>query len=283
MLRALLVAIGCALLVAGVGWLVGGPTVLGLPAAVVLALGALLVQWLAFVPAWLARTERFYDLTGSLTFLGLVGAALALGGPHGPRGWILAGLVALWALRLGAFLALRIHRAGGDARFDSIKGRAGRFLVAWTLQGVWVFVTVLPVVIVLLATPGPGLGWADAVGLGLWALGFLIEVVADRQKSAARAEHPDRWIDTGLWRWSRHPNYFGEILLWVGIAISAATTFEGARWIGLLSPVFVALLITRVSGIPPTESRADDKWGGEPGYEAYKERTPVLIPRPPSR
>ena len=114
-------------------------------------------------------------------------------------------------------------------------------------------------------------------------VGFTFEVIADRQKSRFKQAHPDRFIDTGLWAWSRHPNYFGEILLWFGIATIAATTLQGWQWVTLVSPLFVTLLLTKVSGIPMLEKRADERWGTREDYQAYKSSTPVLFPRPPTR
>jgi steroid 5-alpha reductase family enzyme len=120
------------------------------------------------------------------------------------------------------------------------------------------------------------------VGFLIWVFGFAIEVTADTQKSRFRADpkNKGRFIQTGLWAWSRHPNYFGEIVLWIGVAIIALPVLRGWQWVTLISPVFVALLITRISGVPMLEKRADERWGGQEEYEAYRERTPVLIPRP---
>jgi len=191
---------------------------------------------------------------------------------------LVAAAVILWALRLGSFLFLRIRKDGKDGRFDEIKQSPARFLVAWSLQGMWVFLTALSALIVLTASTPDGLMWTDALGFGMWALGFAVEVVADRQKSAfrARPESAGRWIDEGLWSRSRHPNYFGEILLWTGILVVGAGSFEGWQWLGVLSPLFVTLLLTRVSGIPMVEGRADARWGDDPAYQAYKQETPVL-------
>ena len=120
-------------------------------------------------------------------------------------------------------------------------------------------------------------------GIAIWSVGFVIEVVADRQKSNFKADpsNEGEFIDTGLWAWSRHPNYFGEITLWLGMAVLAVPVLSGWQWVTLVSPLFVTLLLTRVSGIPMLEKRADDRWGSDPDYRRYKEQTPVLIPRPP--
>jgi steroid 5-alpha reductase family enzyme len=119
------------------------------------------------------------------------------------------------------------------------------------------------------------------LGFLVWAFGFAFEVVADSQKSCFNADpaNKGKFIQTGLWSRSRHPNYFGEIVLWVGIAIIAIPVLQGWQWIAMISPLFVTLLLTRVSGVPLLEKKADKKWGGQEGYETYKKNTPVLIPR----
>lgn len=285
MTRAALVALSCAALAVGVGWLAGGPPVLGVPALAACAALSMLIQWVAFIPAYLRRTESFYDLTGTFTALVLVAVPLAAGAaerPYSIRPMMATTLVAIWALRLGMFLAERIRRAGKDGRFDVIKHDPGRFLIAWSLQGLWVFFTTLAALILIgEPTYARRLFVSDGVGWAMWGLGFGIEVVADRQK---RAFHEDpanqgRWIDVGLWSRSRHPNYFGEILLWTGIFVSGLGVYRGAQWVAALSPLFVAALLTRGSGVPLLEARADAKWGQDPAYIAYKARTPTLIPR----
>lgn len=272
-------ALSCAL-----AWLVddSGKVLLGLPLLVALALWAYSVQWLAFVPAYWRQTEHFYDLTGSLTYASVALLALWAGEAH-DRALLLALLVGIWCARLGSFLFRRVRRDGKDGRFDDIKPDWSRFLVAWTLQGLWVFMTLLAALIAMTHAIAVEIdAWAIA-GAGVWLCGFVIEVVADAQKSTFKANpaNQGRFINTGLWAWSRHPNYFGEILLWWGICMIAVPCFTGWQWLGLLSPLFVAWLITGVSGVPMLEERADKKWAGEPAYEQYKANTPVLMLRPP--
>jgi steroid 5-alpha reductase family enzyme len=254
-----------------------------LPAFAVVAAIAFAVQWLAFVPAYLSQSERYYDLTGSLTYLSVTAVALAVKGDG--RAALLAALIAVWALRLGSFLFLRIRDAGSDQRFDRIKPFFFRFLMTWTLQGLWVLVTAGAALAAMTSARVVPLGPLAAAGAILWLAGFTIEVIADRQKRAFRRDpaNRDRFIHHGLWAWSRHPNYFGEILLWCGIALIAAPALEGWQFATLISPVFVYLLLTRVSGVPLLERQALQRWGDEPAYRAYRETTPVLFPRPPRR
>ena len=262
----------------GLAWIIEGETL------VVLAVVAFAVQWVAFPVAYAMRTERFYDLTGSLTYMALLGLALLIADELSTRAVILALCVAIWALRLGVFLARRVHRAGRDRRFDKTKHSPGRFAVAWSLQGLWVFLTPLAVWLVIIR-PVDGLGIQDAVGLSVWVVGFGFELVADAQKSAFRrvAKNEGRFIQSGLWAWSRHPNYFGEIALWTGIFIAASSQLQGVEWLAVLSPVFVAILLVSGSGIPLLEADAEKRWGSDPEYQSYKEKTPVLFPWPPSR
>ena len=201
------------------------------------------------------RTERFFDLTGSLTFLAISVALVLLTPMPDARSWILAAMVILWAVRLGSFLALRVHKAGSDGRFDEIKGSPVRFLQVWVIQGAWVSITAAAAWIAIStdAAARAPIGWLTVVGIVVWLLGMTIEIVADAQKSAFRADpkNKDEFIRTGLWSRSRHPNYFGEIVIWVGVFLTAAPVLAGWQWVAILSPLFVILLLTRVSGIPP--------------------------------
>ena len=198
------------------------------------------------------------------------------------RSILLLALVVIWTARLGTFLFRRIRKAGKDARLDEIKPSFIRFLNTWTLQGLWVTFTLAAALAAITATTRRELGLFSLIGFLIWVLGFAIEVAADTQKSRFRANpgNKGKFIHTGLWARSRHPNYFGEIVLWIGVAVIALPVLRGWQWVTLISPVFVFLLLTRVSGVPMLEKRAEEKWGGQEDYEAYKERTPVLIPRP---
>ena len=247
----------------------------------VLAATALAIQWIAFVPAYLRKTETFFDLVGSATFGVVTILAFIMQPSIDGLSIVLLLLVGIWAARLGSFLVRRIHRAGTDARFDEIKVSWPRFLLAWTLQGVWVFVTVSPALVAITSGSRRGLDSFALIGLVVWVAGFTIEVVADSQKRRFRdnPENKDTFIQTGLWSRSRHPNYFGEIVLWTGITIIALPSLSGWGWLAALSPVFVTVLLTQMSGIPILERRADEKWGLQNDYQSYKKETPILIPR----
>lgn len=259
----------------------GGATVAGIP-LFALSVGLIfLIQWLVFIPAYLFQTEKYFDLTGSFTYISITLLAVLLSPVVDGRSLLLLALVVIWAARLGSFLFRRIHSAGKDGRFDDIKPSFIRFLMVWTLQGLWVTITLAAALVAITTTTRKELGLFALIGFLIWVIGFAIEVVADQQKTRFKANpgNKGKFIQSGLWSRSRHPNYFGEIMLWAGVAVIALPVLQGWQWIALISPVFVALLLTRVSGVPMLEKRADEKWGGQEDYEAYKERTPVLIPR----
>lgn len=262
----------------------GGAKVGGIPVFAVCVALAFLIQWLAFIPAYLLQTERFYDLTGSLTYITVTVVAIVLCSTPGPRSYLLLALVVMWAVRLGSYLFRRIRKAGTDTRFAAIKPSFVRFLNTWTLQGLWVSLTLAAALAAITTTVRKGLDVLALAGLLVWLAGFAIEATADYQKSRFRADPANRgaFIRTGLWAWSRHPNYFGEITLWIGVALIALPVLQGWQWMTLISPVFVFLLLTRVSGVPLLEKSADKRWGGQADYKAYKRRTPVLVPLPPA-
>lgn len=275
------------LLGAGIAWAgsSGGASVGGISVFALIVALAFLVQIIAFVPAFVTQSERFFDLTGSLTYITLTVVGAALAAPLDGRSALLVLLVLVWAARLGTFLFRRVRRSGKDRRFDKLKSSFVRFLNVWVIQGLWVTITAGAAWAAIATAQRVPMDALGIVGLLVWLLGFTIEVVADLQKSRFRAE-PDnkgRFISSGLWSWSRHPNYFGEIMLWLGVAMIAFPALQGWQRITLLSPVFVILLITRVSGVPLLEAQADDKWGGQEDYEKYKARTSVLLPLRPQK
>ena len=159
------------------------------------------------------------------------------------------------------------------------------FLMTWTLGGLWVLVTMAAGLAAMTSDTSIPLGPLAYLGITLWVAGMLIEVVADNQKTRFRKvpENRDRFITTGLWAWSRHPNYFGEITLWLGLSLVALPVLSGWQLATLISPIFVYVLLTKISGIPLLERMAKKKWGSDPEFIAYTESTPVLMLRRPSR
>jgi steroid 5-alpha reductase family enzyme len=259
----------------------GGTSVFGVP-LFALSVGLIfLIQWLVFIPSYLLQTEKYFDLTGSLTYISVITLALVFSIGADGRSILLWALVVIWAARLGTFLFRRIKKAGKDDRFDELKPSFIRFLNVWTIQGLWITFTMAAALVAITTSNRKELDLFALVGFLVWAFGFSIEVIADSQKSrfSANPDNQGKFIQTGFWSRSRHPNYFGEIVLWIGVAVIAIPVLQGWQWIALISPVFVTLLLTRVSGVPLLEKKADKKWGGQEDYESYKKRTPVLIPR----
>lgn len=276
------VAIGALVALAGSS---GSVEVGSLPVFAVCAALSYVINWIVFVPSNAAKTEAYFDLTGSITYVSITVAALVLSDGLDARAWVAAILVAVWAGRLGSFLFRRVRRDGRDGRFDTIKTNPLRFFMTWTLQGLWVLFTAACALAIITSADREELGWVGYVGIAIWVIGFTIEVVSDQQKSAFKRNRANDggFITTGLWAWSRHPNYFGEITLWIGMAVLALPILSGWRWVMLISPVFVIVLLTRISGIPLLEARGMKRWGEDPDYKAYVARTSVLVPLPPKR
>ena len=245
---------------------------------------AFVIQWIAYIPAFLFKTEKFYDLTGSLTYIGTILFALyASGSFQNLRfGSILVGLaIIIWAIRLGSFLFMRINKDKKDGRFDSIKTSFSQFFMTWTLQGMWVFICSSAALIAIANPSGVPINIVFILGLLMFVFGFAIEVIADNQKSAFRSisKNKDSFINEGLWARSRHPNYFGEITLWTGITVMGISTFEGMNYLAIFSPIFSYLLLVYVSGVRLLELRGKKKWGHLKDYQDYQKNTPKLIPR----
>jgi steroid 5-alpha reductase family enzyme len=252
---------------------------MGLPLFALCCCIAFIVQWFLFIPAYVFQTERYFDLAGSVTYISLVLVALYLYGAGDPRALIIGGLVIIWACRLGTFLFRRVSVDGEDRRFRSIKPDFLQYLMTWTIQGLWVSVTLAAGLAAMTASEHEPIGLLGSIGISLWVFGFVVEVVADNQKLKFRREQPGEFITGGLWQYSRHPNYFGEIVLWLGIAILAFPVLQGWQYATLISPVFVFFLLTKISGVRMLEFRANKRWGEDPEYQIYRSNTPVLVPR----
>ncbi len=262
----------------GIAYLTGSYIVLN---AVILAF---LIQWVAYIPAYTFQTEKFYDLTGTLTYLTVVWFTYMLSNSAGELkigNLILALLISIWAVRLGSFLFLRIHKAGEDKRFRTIKPSASQFFMTWTLQGFWVSICSMCALTAISSEVGVVVNIFFYIGFALFLIGFSIEVIADNQKNTFRSleENKDKFIATGLWAQSRHPNYFGEIMLWTGIALMALPSLSGTQYLTLISPVFTYILLVHISGVRMLEDMGNKKWGHLQEYKDYKDKTPRIIPK----
>ena len=243
---------------------------------------ALAVNGAFFAFAAARRTDVVTDLSYSLTFA-LLAVVLLFAGAAEPVQVVASLLVVVWAARLGIYLFRRIMRTKVDHRFDGMRDQPLRFARFWLLQAITVAVVMLPVSYLLDQDDPPGLGAWSIAGGAVWLAGLLIEAVADAQKAAFRAkeENRGRFVASGLWRYSRHPNYFGEMLVWWGLFLYVVPVLHGAAFAVVIGPVFITLLLLFVSGIPLLEKSADEKYGGDAAYRDYKRRTSILVPLPP--
>ena len=245
---------------------------------------AYVIHWIAYIPAYIFQTEKFYDLTGSVTYLSVVwfvflstykSISLNFGN------LILVLLISIWTIRLGLFLFMRIHKAGEDKRFRTIKTSASQFFMTFTLSGLWVTLCSMCALVAISSPEGLVMNALTYVGIILFIIGFGIEIVADNQKTAFRSieANKDSFITSGLWSKSRHPNYFGEVLLWFAIAVISFSSLEGLQLITLISPVFTYILLVYVSGVRMLEDMNDKKWADNEQYKSYKKNTPMLFPK----
>ena len=245
---------------------------------------AYVIHWIAYIPAYVFQTEKFYDLTGSVTYLSVVwfvflstyqSISLNFGN------LILVLLISIWTIRLGLFLFMRIHKAGEDKRFRTIKTSASQFFMTFTLSGLWVTLCSMCALVAISSPEGLVMNALTYVGIILFIIGFGIEIVADNQKTAFRSieANKDSFITSGLWSKSRHPNYFGEVLLWFAIAVISYSSLEGLQLITLISPVFTYILLVYVSGVRMLEDMNDKKWANNEQYKSYKKNTPMLFPK----
>ena len=248
-------------------------------------IGSFIIQGLFFAFAASLKTDKVTDLSYSLSFA-LLAIILMLANRAFSLGHILVTVfVVAWAARLGAYLLARIIKIGKDARFDDKRGDFLKFLTFWILQAVVVWVVMLPVTILLSLPALREVNGLTFIGAALWALGLAIEAVSDAQKYSFRnnPENSKRWIETGLWKYSRHPNYFGETLLWWGVFLFALPTLSGLLLLAIAGPLSITLLLLFVSGIPLLEKSADQKHGEDSAYQNYKRRTSIFFLLPPRR
>jgi len=226
----------------------------------------------------LGTKEKFYDLTGGSTFVLVALLSYISNSGFHLRQKVITGCVVTWGLRLSLYLFQRILKEGRDRRFNRVRDKPSQLFIFWTIQGVWVLLTLLPVLILNSKKDDIPVDNLDRIGWGLWSAGFLIESIADLQKARFQRTKGKEWIDTGLWSLSRHPNYLGEIMMWCGIFLSSSRVMRGLEYLSVLSPAFVSFLLCCVSGIPLLEQSADKRWGSSIEYQLYKKHTAILIP-----
>ena len=243
------------------------------------------IHWIIFIPSYLQKTEKFYDFTGMIAYLSIIGFALyqkkQILGTIDFDSMLIGILISVWTLRLGIFLFYRVFKVGEDDRFEAVKTSASRFFIWFTVSGLWVSLTSIAAINILTTKIDHNNYYFVYLGALVWLFGFLFEVISDYQKMKFKniPENKNKFIDTGLWSLSRHPNYFGEIILWIGIFIITLPSISGIDYITIISPIFVYFLLNKISGINLLEIKAQKRWGKLESYKAYRSKTPQLIPK----
>ena len=241
-------------------------------------------QVIGFIPSFYLKTEKYYDLFGGLTFVFSVLIMMFLKfrktNDLSIREIILALSVLFWTIRLSFFLFQRVKRVGKDERFDRYKYSFSKFLLAWMTQGLWVFMCLFPTLIVFSSPTNSEIIYLFLGGL-IYLVGLIIEIIADYQKTVHNKlnNQERKFISSGLWSRSRHPNYFGEFLIWTGITIICFPVFSVFKYLSLITPIFIYFLLNYISGVNLLEERAKEKWGNNPEYVEYLKTTPKFFPK----
>lgn len=246
-----------------------------LTVALVVSLG---INLSMFLIAFWRKSDKLTDISYAATFATIAIWAFVTSNQTWYHALLLL-MVLVWAVRLGGFLLYRVIKKGKDTRFDGMRESFTKFGKFWLAQAITVWVMMIPSVFAFNAEPSRN--WLAITGVIIWAIGLVCETVADLQKLAFNNNpaNKNKWIDTGIWHYSRHPNYFGEILVWVGVYLFTLASLPLLpAIIGLVSPAFIIILLLFISGIPILEKSADERWGKDPRYQDYKQRTSVLMP-----
>ena len=242
------------------------------------------LQLTGFIPSFYLKSEKYYDLCGGLTFVSSILLMLFLKSKMANdlniREIILAICVLFWTIRLSFFLFQRVKRVGKDVRFDNLKLSFSKFLLAWMTQGLWVFICLFPTLIVFSSPTNNEIFYLIFGGL-VYLVGLVTEIIADYQKTIhnRRNNKHKKFITSGLWSISRHPNYFGEFLIWTGITIICFPVFSGFKYLAFITPIFIYFLLNYISGVNLLEERAKEKWGNNPEYVKYLKTTPKFFPK----
>jgi len=255
------------------------------PISIICMALSFIIHWLVFIPSYFFKTEKFYDITGTVAYLSILLTTAYLINLVNDEGILLRSIISIifvmiWAIRLGIFLFKRVIKVGEDKRFEHAKKSFSKFLMFFNISALWVFLTIVNVLTMIINNSDSVTDLFFIIGFKIVIIGFIIEVVADMQKRKFRTNisNKGQFISSGLWSISRHPNYFGEMMIWIGMSFVTIPILIGWQFITLISPIFVIFLLTKVSGINLLEASANDKWGADKNYQDYKDKTSVLIP-----
>jgi len=254
----------------------------------VCAIVTVAMQFSFFLVACTCKFDKVTDFAGGTNFVVLAVLTFFLSGTYQWRQVLLTVCVVLWGLRLSGYLLYRIIKIGEDDRFDDKRSDPIKFAAFWIFQAVWVFTVSLPVIFVNAPSSSSPLFEdftpMDIIGGILFVIGLLTEAISDQQKFSFRnnPENRGKWCQVGFWKISRHPNYFGEITLWIGVFLISTSICVDAQWVGVLSPLFTASILLFLSGIPLLEKKSDERHRSKEEYLDYKKKTSPLIPFPTS-
>lgn len=232
---------------------------------------------LGFIFGYLLKTDKFTDITYSLSFICASFFGLIFFAEISIFTILPVVMITLWGIRLGFFLLRRILAMGRDKRFDTMRDSVIKFGSFWLLQSVSIIIIILPVIFQLSIKDGT-LGIFQWLGIFIWIVGWLLESIADGQKYQFKKTNPDQFFYGGIFRWIRYPNYLGELLVWTGIWIFGLDYYFGIwGWITIISPIWIFILLRYISGIPLVEAQRNAKYSNDLQYQEYKKSTPLLI------
>mgnify|MGYP001414745885 FL=1 len=233
-----------------------------------------------FLHSYIYKTDIFFDLVGSLSFLSIGVISLLLIPNIDANQILVFFLLLFWSLRLGPFLFIRRLGANNDERLEEFFKSPLSLYFLWSMNSLWVFFTSLSMIIIFSSPNENEFGLIQWLGLIVWVTGYVIEVISDSQKTKFNKFNKGKFINIGLWKYIRHPNYLGEIIIWVGIFIISLNYIHSlTSFLSILSPIFVFLLLRFITGVPQLEARGKEKWGHLDEYNSYKEKTGLLFPK----
>lgn len=244
------------------------------------------VNLLFFSIAFILKTDKVTDLSYSLSFILIAPLLLFSNGfKYSLQQLLFTFAIVIWGVRLGTYLFTRILITKTDSRFDDKRNNPQKLISFWILQIIAVWIIMIPSSLYLTSRQINRPGFLTYAGFAIFALGLIVETISDYQKFVFKKEkkNKNRWIDSGLWTFSRHPNYFGEMLVWWGLFIVTLPFLSGLKLISIVGPVFITILLLFVSGIPLLEKSAEKKYGTNPAYIDYKNSSRILFPFPRSK
>lgn len=246
---------------------------------------SLIIQAFFFTFAASLKTDKVTDLSYGLSFIALAFYTLLTSSVFSPLQILVVSLILLWGIRIATYLFVRILKIGRDKRFDGIRENFLKFAQFWTLQGFAVWIIMLPGLILLSSPIDLPITPLSIIGATIAITGLAIETVADWQKFTFKnkPQNKGKFIQSGIWKYSRYPNYFGEMTFWWGIFMVTLPALSGASYLAIIGPGFITYLLIFGTGIPPLEKKQLQKYGKLESFKKYRKNTSLLIPLPPQK